>query len=120
MYVRLVLSMHLISAAFILQASLDLYIQLILWLGLMGYYFFSSNKSPCADLLELTWTENQVRLLMKDDTLLLYDRLSILIHNELFQLIQLSRPLKKKRFVLFNDQVTLDELRLLHVKAGMH
>ncbi|HEM0318198.1 TPA: lpg1578 family Dot/Icm T4SS effector, partial [Legionella pneumophila] len=47
-----------------------------------------------------------------------YDKLKILIHNTLFQVIQLSSDKKNQMLILFNDQIPTDQLRLLHLNSN--
>ncbi|MCL9685571.1 hypothetical protein [Legionella maioricensis] len=54
---------------------------------------------------------------MNNDMTIHYDEARILIHNPLFQLIELSFLKRKKLVLLFNDQLTITQLRLLHLKT---
>lgn len=47
----------------------------------------------------------------------IYERLIILIHNPLFQLLRFSQSNKNKILILFNDQLSKDQLRLLHLNS---
>lgn len=52
------------------------------------------------------------------DNKVTYNQAVILIHNPLFQLIEFTNPSQKKRIVLFLDQITNYQLRLLHLKIS--
>ncbi len=46
-----------------------------------------------------------------------YYDVSVLIHNVLFQLLSFSYSNKKKYVVVFNDQLSKSQLRILHLKS---
>ncbi|WP_233590533.1 hypothetical protein [Legionella qingyii] len=47
-----------------------------------------------------------------------YTQAVVLIHNPFFQLIEFVNSKQKKRIVLFLDQITNHQLRLLHLKIS--
>ncbi|WP_454782413.1 hypothetical protein [Legionella sp. WA2022007384] len=47
-----------------------------------------------------------------------YIQAVVLIHNPFFQLIEFANLRQKKRIVLFLDQITPHQLRLLHLKIS--
>ena len=47
-----------------------------------------------------------------------YTQAAVLIHNPLFQLIEFANLRQKKRIVLFLDQITNHQLRILHLKIS--
>ena len=115
-YWRLVLVIYLLSCILIFYSSIYLLIKIIL----TGVIFFLLrhdwiNKSPNIALTELQFIENQWIL----NTIRgpkRYDEARVLIHNVLFQLLQFTSPEHQKFIVLFHDQVSNMQLRLLHLK----
>lgn len=79
------------------------------------------NKNTSVGVEGFILSHNHWTLLMSDGQLKQFDKVNILIHNELFQLIQLRNTTtssKRQLVVLFNDQVTQNELRLMHLKIA--
>lgn len=74
------------------------------------------TKRPRSEVQEIKLTKKEWILLLKDGQDQHYDQAQILIHNVLFQLIQLSNPQRNKIIILFNDQIPSCQLRLLHLK----
>ncbi|MBA2648175.1 MAG: hypothetical protein H0U75_01025 [Legionella sp.] len=95
-------------------------VHLLLLILLSCHYIYWANKNPSENFLEIILSHNRCRLVLKSKQEITYDRLSILIHNPWFILMQLQGPVKNMKLVLFQDQIPLDALRLLHIKAGMN
>lgn len=107
----------MISAVLSLNSSLNIYVKAILIsLILCQFYKDLIYQSPCTTIKELKLTSNEWILKMQNGSMQHYDKSRILIHNVLFQLIQLSTPQKNKILILFNDQVPSEQLRIIHLK----
>ncbi len=74
------------------------------------------SKSTYLAVKEIQLSQNQWTLRMTDKSYQQFDKAKILIHNEIFQLIQLSNLEKNKIVVLFNDQMPFHQLQLLHLR----
>lgn len=117
-YLRFVLVLYLLSILLLIYSSLYLVIKCILiFLILIQLRFDYIHQSPCSTIQEIRCSRKEWVLVMNNDIVIHYDEASILIHNTLFQLIQLSFFNRKKSFILFNDQLTMTQLRLLHLKT---
>lgn len=86
----------------------------------MSWQFASDyrNKKPHPSLCAIKYNQNQWVLVMNHGDEARYDTLNVLIHNPLFQLIKYGCAQKNKFLILFNDQITKDELRLIHLKSS--
>ena len=78
------------------------------------------HQSACSSIKEIRWNNSGWHLVAQNGTILQYDEASILIHNALFQLIELSRRETKKIIILFNDQIPTSQLRFIHLKTIMN
>lgn len=74
------------------------------------------NKRPGNGLKEIQFIGNEWVLTMNHGKKQAYSEAKVLINNDLFQLIQFTNLMQKRLIVLFQDQVTPDQLRLLHLK----
>lgn len=83
----------------------------------MQYIYDCWHKKPHSGLSTIKYNQNQWVLVMTNGSEQRYEALHILIHNPLFQLTKYVTPQKNKFLILFNDQVTQDELRLIHLKS---
>lgn len=75
------------------------------------------HKKPHSTLCTIKYSQNQWVLVMSNGGEHCYEALYILIHNPLFQLTKYVTSKENKFLILFNDQVTKDELRLIHLKS---
>jgi len=118
-YLRFVLVLYFFSIALICYSSIYLVIKLTFtFIILIKLYFDFTHQSPCPTILEIREGKQKWILLMNNGSSFDYDEASILIHNTLFQLIELSCLKKKKLLILFNDQIPIRQLRLLHLKTS--
>ncbi|KTC77754.1 Uncharacterised protein [Legionella bozemanae] len=120
-YFRLILVTYLITAILIFYSSIALFIKLIL----LGFVFILlkidwTNQSPCSSVKKIQFMNNAWVLEAAQDNKVTYNQAVILIHNPLFQLIEFTNPSQKKRIVLFLDQITNYQLRLLHLKISQN
>lgn len=119
-YLRFVLVLYVFSIALIFYSSIYSVIKLTLALIiLIRFYLDFTHQSPCPTIHEIREGKQKWILLMNNGNSIDYDEASILIHNTLFQLIELSCLKKKKLLILFNDQIPVRQLRLLHLKTSM-
>lgn len=70
---------------------------------------------PKNGVKEIQFIGNKWILLLNDGTQQEYQTIQVLIHNELFHLIQFKNSGKKRHVVLFVDQVSEHQLRRLHL-----
>lgn len=117
-YLRFVLVIYILSISLLSYSSLYLVIKCsLIFLILIQLRFDLIHQSPCSTLQQIRCGTNEWILVMNNDSTKHYDGASVLIHNMLFQLIELSHSNKKKFILLFNDQLTGSQLRLLHLKT---
>lgn len=117
-YLRLVLILYLISIALIIHSSIYLVIQLILILLIFNQFRIDwAHPSACSTIQEIKYCKSEWVLIMENGTSQHFDIARILIHNMLFQVIQLTHPKRNKLLILFNDQIPKTQLRLLHLKT---
>lgn len=115
----MVLTCYFITLGLIAYSPTYYLIKGILLLAVLGYFLFNfKKKKPCSDSLELIVSQNKWVFVLSDGQLESYDEAKIIIHNPLFQLIKLTSQHKNKLRVLFNDQLTSEQLRLLHLKIA--
>ena len=116
---RLVLIVYLLTVVLTLSSSVYLLIKLGLILFIADLLRNDlALMSPCAALKEIQFIGNEWVLVMKRGKNQIYTEVTILIHNELFQLIKFSNSNKNKLVVLFHDQITTDERRHLYFKIA--
>ena len=71
------------------------------------------------DVKAVQLSSDKCILELDNGSLLSVEKIKILIHNEIFQLLHYNTATKNKKFLIFNDQLSFEELRLLHIKIGM-
>jgi hypothetical protein len=109
---------YVLTCLFVFCSSLYLVIKLglILFIGLQ-LKIYAIYQKPHPEIQDLSCCQNQWKLKMSDGQEHIYTDVDILIHNILFQLLRLSSPNKNKVLILFNDQLSSNQLRLLHLKT---
>ncbi len=109
-YFRLLLVISILSMVLVIYSSLNTLMKIIL-IGSIG---FSILKNKRYKIQEIRFTNNQW-LLVQNKDISTFDKAILLFHNPLFQLIQLTNSKQKKLIVLFDDQLTKEEFRYLHL-----
>lgn len=118
-YLRFVLVLYLFTMGLLFFCSLSLLIKILLFcLLLIQFREDFYNQSPYPSIQEIRCSKTGWILVTKKGALKQYDTASILIHNTLFQLIELSHKKTKKLIVLFNDQIPKSQLRFIHIKTA--
>ncbi|HHT9841686.1 TPA: lpg1578 family Dot/Icm T4SS effector, partial [Legionella pneumophila] len=119
-YLRLIAILYLCTIGLVLYSSLPVLIEgVLIFLIVIQFKNDVTYQSACQKVKEikylkdLTWSLETI-----DGTTHHYDKLKILIHNMLFQVIQLSSDKKNQMLILFNDQIPTDQLRLLHLNSN--
>lgn len=117
-YLRLLLVLYLGTLALIFYSNT--YLMLQIFFILVSSYLFLQNYHatiPCSEIIELRINASKWVVKQRDGRLVDYTKSSILIHNPLFQVIKLSNESTNQLLVLFNDQVSAHELRILHIRV---
>lgn len=117
-YQRLVLVIDVITVGLIAYSSLYLLLKLALVTVLLKLSW--NNKSPNPDIKEIYFVRSQWVLVINNGKKQRYNDAQILVNNILFQLIQFKTPKKKRTLVLFHDQASTTQLRLLHLKIAQN
>ncbi len=118
-YIRLLCVLYFISVGLILQSSFYFSIKLILIIAILIQLSFDyRRKSPCSEIKEIQFFQDKQIGIMTKTGQQSYTEVLILIHNMLFQLIVFSNFNKRKIIILFNDQIPIAQLRLLHLKTA--
>lgn len=118
-YKRLLTIVYLLSILFIINSSFYLVIKFLLLSFLLLQFNVSYKEGkPHPELYEMKHSGKEWSLITQNGEESLYDTVTILIHNPLFQLIRLSQLNKNKLIILFNDQLSKQQLRLLHLKTA--
>jgi hypothetical protein len=76
------------------------------------------NKRPFYGVKEIQSIGNEWILVLNNGIQQRYLTADVLIQNTLFLLIQFTNPAQKRLIVLFHDQVTNHQLRLLSLKIA--
>ena len=117
-YCRLALILYLLSIVLIVNTSIYWVFKLVLIVLIVTQYKSDLRyQKPHSTLLAIRYSLKSWNLLMKNGQEHVYDEAKILIFNELFQLINFSSANKNKLIILFNDQLSKQQLRLLHLKT---
>lgn len=116
-YFRLTLVLYLITTALIVYSSLCLVIKLCV----IGFILFlwrkdSITQSPCSTLKKIQFIGNKWVLETQGGKQQHYAKAAILMDTLLFQLIEFSNQRQKKHIVLFYDQLSLHQVRLVRFK----
>lgn len=119
-YLRLIAILYLCTIGLILYSSLPVLIEgVLIFLIVIQFKNDVTYQSVCQKVKEIKCLQNHTWSLETiDGTTHHYDELKILIHNMLFQVIQLSSDKKNQMLILFNDQIPTDQLRLLHLNSN--
>ncbi|KTD35548.1 hypothetical protein Lmor_0995 [Legionella moravica] len=114
-YFRLISILYFLTVALIVYSSLFSLIKLAL-IAVLSVYMIPEfiNKNPSNFIIEMIYRNKEWYITTKNGITEDCDELRIIIHNTLFQLIQISILDKRKLFILFNDQISEHQLRQLH------
>ncbi|CAM2756811.1 Uncharacterised protein [Legionella steigerwaltii] len=117
-YLRFTLVVYLITVALIFYSSVYLFIKAIL-LGFIVVLLKKdwSKQNPCSSIRKIHFTGNGWVLEPTLGNKKTYVQATILIHNPFFLLIEFKSYSQKKHLVLFLDQITNNQLRLLFLKT---
>lgn len=117
-YRRLLVIVYFLSVLFIVNTSFYLALKLVLTLALLVHFrFYYRLGKPHPELCEIKYQGGEWVISSRDEKDALFNTLIVLIHNPLFQLLQVSHMNKNKLLILFNDQLSKQQLRLLHLKS---
>lgn len=75
------------------------------------------HQSPCSSIQEIRWNDAGCYLVNQNGVMHHYEEASVLIHNVLFQLIELTHKKTKKIIILFNDQIPQSQLHFIRLKT---
>lgn len=116
-YRRMLVIIYLLTAALIIYSSLYTLIKvcLLVFFAVQFNSYFRKAK-PHPKLYEIKHVQNQW-IITLNDQVHICEEVAILIHNILFQVLQCSSSKKNKIIILFNDQLSNHQLRLLHLKT---
>ncbi len=118
-YLRLLLVIYSITVILVLYSSIYIWVKAIFLVFIFILLNIDwTNQSPCASIKKILYRGNEWILEMRQGNKESYVQAIILIHNPLFQLIEFSGSRKKKRFILFLDQITNNQLRRFNLKIS--
>lgn len=119
LYWRFILVIYLLSSILVIYTGLYLWIKFIL-LGIIAVSlkFDWQNKTPRNVIKRIEFLDNQWVLTPHKGIKQSFMEAQILIHNMLFQLILFRNGKQKTQVVLFQDQASSHQLRLLHLKIA--
>ncbi len=90
-------------------------------LVLLYAYLFKNdiiNRGACYEVKEIRChKEKSWEIQKRDGTTEQYDEMNILMHNFHFQLLQFKHVNKRKIYILFNDQLSSDQWRMIHLMS---
>ncbi|MDP3270197.1 MAG: hypothetical protein Q8M40_14255 [Legionella sp.] len=117
-YLRFIALLYFLSFALIGYAQLNAGLKIIfIVLLLLPLKSSLREQSACPSVDQIQYRNDLWYLWMKMGSNVSYENATILIHNDFFQLICFSNENQKKVIVLFNDQLSTQQLRLLHIKT---
>ncbi|RUR13192.1 hypothetical protein ELY15_02995 [Legionella sp. km772] len=110
--------LYFLSVLFIVNTSFYFSVKLMLICGLLlqGQFYYRLGK-PHPELHEIRQRGNEW-VISSQGGEEAFCKIIVLIHNPLFQLLQASQLNKNKLLILFNDQLSKQQLRLLHLKSA--
>lgn len=99
-----------------IKSSFSLLIQGVLIILVIAQgYIYLKHKKPHPEIEEIRYSQNQWKLFRANNQELVFNEAKVLIHNPLFQVVRFSQLKKKKLLILFNDQLSAEELQLIHL-----
>lgn len=118
-YQRLLVLIYGITVLSVIYSSLFLLLKILLIICTTFQFknYFIQQK-PHPELYEIKYTRQQWLISMQNGQQHTYHKAIILIHNIFFQVLKLSNLDENKIVILFNDQLTSHQLRLLHLKTS--
>jgi hypothetical protein len=118
-YWRLLLVAYVFTLFLIIYSSIFLFIKLLL-IVFTGIFLRSDwrNQNPCSEMKKIQFIANEWILERHNGEKKTFTQANILISNILFHLIQFKNPKHTKLIVLFHDQTTNHQLRLLYLKMS--
>ncbi len=120
-YLRLTRIVYLITLILIFYSSIYLLIKGILFIYILNLLRIDSLKQrPCASIQRIHFTGREWALEMSRGKKESYSQLSILAHNSFFLLIEFKDADKAKQVVLFVDQISTHQLRLLNLQKHIN
>lgn len=136
---RLLQSLVLLSLGLICYTTTFYLIKAVLIAALICCYIKTNKNSPCPHIKALYVNVVQSCIEFSNGSIMPIESFEILIHNPLFQLIKITnqedslatqserslsliarwmtRVARKQLIVIFNDQMSHNDLQLLHVKT---
>lgn len=122
-YFRFILIVSVFTLTQVLYCSMNILFKLPLCFLIMFQMIHDFREmSPCSNIYKIHWRNKQWALINRNGSIRLYPELKILIHNMIFQVIQLSDYKKNKIVIIFNDQIPISQLKILHLartKSGI-
>ncbi len=119
LYLRFILVIYLFSLLLVIYSSLYLLVKLgLIYVIATSLKYDWQNKKPRNKIKKIEFIDKQWILSSNNEVKQHFLEAKILIHNVLFQLIQFANNQEKKQIVLFQDQLTSNELRLLHLQIA--
>lgn len=117
-YRRFLVLIGLLTVLFVLNSSVYFTIKLtLIAIALFQLKSQYGYGKPHPELSEIKRKGDEWLLISATGHEKIYERLIILIHNPLFQLLRFSQSNKNKILILFNDQLSSDQLRLLYLNS---
>ncbi|PJD95458.1 MAG: hypothetical protein CK426_04390 [Legionella sp.] len=114
-YQRLIIIVYAITIGFILSSSLVFIVQWALIL-ILGFYCKKcfTQRTAHPEVISINYSNKKWRF-QSLAHFLDYDKLELVVANNLFQLIKVSNGDKSKIYVFFTDQFTSQEWRLIYL-----
>lgn len=118
-YIRLAILIHLGAAILLLGSAFILFLKwVLLLLLLLQMLHILNNPIPHANYLKLIYKGGCWFLICKEGESLLYEKARVLIHVGLFILVELRTETRRQVMIVFMDQMTINEYRVLRIIAG--
>lgn len=118
--IRLIFLGYLVSIIFVAQSSIYFCIKIALTAIIVAFlikeYLGQSNYEQ---IQQIEYIGNEWILVMSTNRKQKFIHAHILIDNVLFMLIQFKNPEQKKLIVLFHDQLSTQDLRLITLKTKL-
>lgn len=115
-YWRLIWVFNAITIFVILYYPINNWMRLLVLFFMTCNIIFTTKRYPI--LKKIQFIGDKWFLEIGENTNESYTHAAILIHNPIFQLIEFKNKGSKKHIVIFSDQLTKAQLRLLHLKIN--
>lgn len=116
LYLRLISLIYGFTALMLINSQLNWLVKSIFLIYLLCHLFtIIYNPKPHANLKELNFLQDKWRLVNAENETSYYKAQRVMLNTGLFFLLELSNESERKVVIIFSDQITSEDYRLLRL-----